>query len=104
MITLTLEEYLSAMKSQNVDMENATVQCPKCKTLQSISDLIIAGAGKNVEEAGKHFGFACIGRFDNKKGCDWSLGGLFQIHKLEVIYPDGSVGPRFIPIGVDQCL
>lgn len=104
MITLTLEEYISAIKSQDVDTLDATFKCPKCETLQSISDLIKAGAGKNKDEVLKFIGFSCIGRFDSKKGCDWTLGGLFQIHELEVIYPDGSVGPRFIPIGADQCL
>ena len=104
MITLTLEEYVSALKSQNVDMNDATVQCPKCKTLQSISDLLNSGACKNVDEAMKYFGFSCIGRYDNKKGCDWTLGGLFQFHELEILYPDGSIGPRFIPISAEQCL
>lgn len=104
MITLTLDEYVSALKSQNVDMKDATVQCPKCKTLQSISDFVNTGAIKNLDEAGKHFGSACIGRFDNKKGCDWSLGGLLQFHELEILYPDGSIGPRFIPTSAEQRL
>lgn len=104
MITVTLDEYLSMIKSQNVPMINATFQCPHCKTLQSTQDLINAGAGKTPEDIDHYIGFSCIGRFDKSKGCDWTLGGLFQIHELEIIFPDGETAPRFIPIGADQCL
>lgn len=59
-------------------------------------------------------GFACEGRLTdagpypaasdksrkaqarrNKRGCDWTLGGLFKLHELEVETPDGEVHPRF---------
>lgn len=35
----------------------------------------------------------CEGRLSNDVGCDWSLGGLFQIHKSEVV--DGE---KVIPV------
>ena len=29
------------------------------------------------------------------KPCNWTLGGLFALHKLEVVTPDGEKHPRF---------
>lgn len=104
MITLTSDEFLSAIKSQNVHRSNVTFLCPNCGTLQSANDLIKSGAGKDFTEIAPYLGFSCIGRWDNSKGCDWSLGGLFRIHELEVIDDKGKIHPYFIPIGADQCL
>lgn len=61
--------------------------CPKCKTVQTFQDLIDAGI--NEESGQGYLGFSCIGRFSAcEKGCDWSLGGLFKIHTLEIIMGD----------------
>jgi len=102
MITMTLDEFLAAIKSQNKDILDVTFQCPRCKTLQSANDLIAAGAGKNLDEVERYLAFSCIGRFDKSKGCDWTLGGVFQFHELEVIDSHGKVHPRFLP--VMQCI
>lgn len=72
---------------------NWKFKCVHCGTSQSARDFIAAGLLK--EEIESYLGFSCIGRFDNSKGCDWTLGGLFQIHTLEVIFPDSDAG---IPI------
>ncbi len=98
METMTLEEYKSAIKSQGVPIEDVTFHCPSCKKLQSARDLIRAGAGKDLDEVEKYLAFSCVGRFDSSQGCDWTLGGLFQIHELEVITPDGKHHPRFMPV------
>lgn len=100
METMTLDEYLKAIKAQDVPVKNATFECPRCKTLQSAEDLINAGAGKTLEDVESYLGFSCVGRFDENKGCDWTLGGLFQIHELEVITSDGEHHPRFKPVAV----
>ncbi len=94
----TQDEYLSAIRSQNVALGGATFQCPICGTLQSANDLIEAGAGKDLDEVEGYVGFSCIGRFDKTRGCDWTLGGLFGLHNLEVITPDGKHHPRFRPV------
>lgn len=57
--------------------------CPVCKTPQSMVDLVEVGVDKDKVQ--NYIGFSCIGRFTDTKGCDWTLGGLFQIHTLEVI-------------------
>ncbi len=98
MKTMTVDEFREALKSQGVPIEEVTFQCPRCKTLQSANDLIKAGVGKNLDEVEKFIAFSCIGRWDKTKGCDWTLGGLLQIHELEVITADGKHHPRFMPM------
>ena len=41
--------------------------------------------------------FSCEGRISGHygPGCDWSLGGLFQIHTVEVVTEDGESVPSF---------
>jgi hypothetical protein len=68
--------------------------CPNCGTIQKGIDLL--QEGMEADKALNYLGFSCIGRFNskNKKGCDWSLGGLFQIHEVE-IEMDGDTRPVF---------
>ena len=102
MKTMTLEEYEAAIKAQGVPVEDVKFQCPRCKTLQSANDLIQAGAGKNLGEVEKYLAFSCVGRWDEAVGCDWTLGGLFQMHELEVATPDGKHHPRFMPMAANE--
>jgi len=96
--TMTLEEWRAAISSQGKDRtEDVTFRCPRCGTIQSAQDLIDAGAGSNLDEVWKYLAFSCVGRWSKSKGCDWTLGGLFQLHELEVITPDGKRHPRFMP-------
>jgi hypothetical protein len=37
---------------------------------------------------------SCEGRYTKGVGCDWTLGGLFRIHTLEVVR-EGDVVPCF---------
>lgn len=67
--------------------------CPRCKTVQSGQDFL--DAGLSIEQAQKYLAFSCIGRFVSGKGCDWTLGGLLQIHTLEVLDDEGKAHPRF---------
>jgi hypothetical protein len=57
-------------------------QCVKCGHIQSGEDFKALGMEPN--EIQKYIGFSCIGRFNKKVGCDWTLGGLFTIHTAEV--------------------
>ena len=70
--------------------------------------LIEAGAGETEDDVEPFVGFSCVGRWTGKgsalgtdaprgEGCNWTLGGLFQLHKLVVITPDGERHPRFTP-------
>lgn len=62
--------------------------CPQCETPQSMLDLVEVGVSR--DKVTDYIGFSCIGRFTKDKGCDWTLGGLFHIHKLEVRTQDGQ--------------
>lgn len=101
---VTNEELHNMVLAQGVPMEHMAFKCPRCNTVQSPTSLIKAGAGKDFAAVSRYIGFICVGRFiDPKKqekykhtgaGCDWSLGGLFKIHKLEVV-EDGKSFPYF---------
>jgi len=105
MQTLTLEQYHEAMKAQGVGLRNfLAVKCPMCQTVQTAADLISAGAGADFDAVEKYLAFSCVGRFTGAgsprkkpdgKPCNWTLGGLFSCHKLEVVTPDGEKHPRF---------
>lgn len=112
MKTMTLEDFREALKSQGVKSQNDfAFICPMCQTAQTAQDLIDAGAGENFDEVEKYLGFSCIGRFTGAgsprkkpdgKPCNWTLGGLFTLHKLEVITQDGEHHPRFEPATPEQ--
>ena len=105
MKTMTIEEYHAALRAQGTnDRAELVVICPMCGTAQTGSDLIRAGAGETFDEIEKYLGFSCVGRFTGAnsprkspdgKPCNWTLGGLLQLHKLEVVAPDGEKHPRF---------
>lgn len=92
---ITLEQFHARLLEQGMPTEHLAFRCPKCGTVQSVADLILAGAGEDVAAVEKYIGFSCVGRWSRAKGCDWTLGGLFQIHKLTVVTPDGMRHPSF---------
>lgn len=95
--TISYKDFIAELKQAAAGNGITSVRfvCPHCKTPQSAKDLIEVGAGKDFDEVEKYLGFSCIGRFTNDRGCDWTLGGLFQLHELEIILEDGTVCPRF---------
>lgn len=106
MRTLTVEEFQTELKAQGVrSHEHFAFRCVMCGTIQSGRDLIEAGAGKTFDEIEKFLGFSCVGRWTKAgphkkgnppgRGCDWTLGGLFNFHDLAVTTPDGEKHPRF---------
>ncbi|MGB1270436.1 MAG: VVA0879 family protein [Endozoicomonas sp.] len=78
--------------------------CPNCKTIQCTQEIIDTGI--NEDEAQGYLGFSCIGRFDDSKGCDWTLGGLFLIHDAEILIEGGPPRPVFefaeVPGGANE--
>lgn len=102
---ISVAEFHAEIKAQGASsVENVKFVCPMCGTEQSARDLIAAGAGSTLEDVEKYLGFSCVGRFTgagsprNKpdgKPCNWTLGGLFKTHKLEVVTDDGKAHPRF---------
>lgn len=112
MKTLSIKEFRELIKAQNVDRLDMAVICPQCGTVQSSRLLIQAGAGKDFDDVRKFLGFSCVGRFTGKgsptseegkkHGCNWTLGGLFQMHQLEVVTEDGIHHPHFEPATPEQ--
>ena len=102
---ITVDTFHAELMAQDVPArEHLTFVCPMCKTPQSAQDLIEAGAGETFDDVEPFVAFACVGRWTgagsprNKpdcKPCNWTLGGLFKTHSLEVITPDGVHHPRF---------
>ena len=107
MLTVTLETFHAAIAAQGVPREHWAVRCPICGTVQSIQDLIDAGAGADYNAVRHFFAFSCVGRWTGAgqhrrgwppgRGCAWTLGGLLPIHTYEVVLPNGEVHPLFEP-------
>lgn len=95
---VSIEEFRAILKAQNVPTEQLQFICPHCQTVQSAQDFINAG----VSDWEPYIAYSCIGRFSKEKGCDWTLGGLFQIAKLFVIDDEGLKHPRFLPVNFEQ--
>jgi hypothetical protein len=104
MITIPATEYIKQLKAQQVPIDDQAFVCPLCGKVQSAVDLIKAGAGKDMDEVMKYLGYSCVGRWTNAgpprktkdgKGCNWTLGGLFKLHEIEILGQDGKRYPRF---------
>ncbi len=65
-------------------------KCVKCGHVQTWQDFI----DHKIDEPETKFFFSCLGRWVDKIGCDWTLGGLFTIHKIEVLR-NGEKHPVF---------
>lgn len=100
---ITLDEFHAELKAQGVSGRmHLAFRCPMCATIQSGADFVKAG----LPEWEKYLAFSCIGRATGAgaprkepdgKPCNWTLGGLFRTHTLEVVTPDGRAHPHFEP-------
>ncbi|WP_158809631.1 VVA0879 family protein [Beijerinckia sp. L45] len=109
---MLIDDARAALSAQGVSPRNMAAICPICGTIQSMASLVRAGAPKDKVE--DYFAFSCEGRFTgvgplpsekdrsaaakarrSQRGCDWTLGGLFSLHKLTIVYPDGKERPSF---------
>lgn len=88
MKTMTHAEWLKkAEELFGPDPKHWRFVCPSCNTIQSAMDFYDAGVAQDTIQ--RQIAFSCIGRHTKGKGCDWTLGGLLQIHTLEVIFDNG---------------
>ena len=105
---ISIEEFHKRLRAQGVkDQARLAFVCPMCGTIQTAQDLISAGAGADFKSVEKYLAFSCVGRFtgappprktkQDGRACNWTLGGLFQLHELEVIDENGDRHPRFRP-------
>lgn len=101
---ISIAEFHERLKAQGVVREDIAFKCPVCGTVQSMQTLFDVGAAQTIEGTEVFVGFSCIGRFTNAgphrkdtppgRGCDWTLGGLFKLHTVE-IDRDGYMQPCF---------
>ena len=105
---ISFAEWQAELEAQGTDgREHKAFVCPTCGTVQSMAMLRAHGVPDDKVEG--QIGFSCVGRWTDageadfkkgqprkgKVGCNWTLGGLFRLHKLEVTGPDGTVHPMF---------
>jgi hypothetical protein len=106
MRTIPIKQFLDELKAQGAENgAEAVFLCPLCGTPQNSIDLIAAGAGPDFAAVQKYIGFSCVGRWTHQKepprkpgkqvGCNWTLGGLFKLHKLTVVDDEGKERPHF---------
>lgn len=113
MKTITQAEFTSEAKRKFGDnVREWKFVCPMCGTVQSVQQLLdaVLAAGGKKDDVHGYIGFSCIGRFTGQgdagisaknrgekwdKGCNWTLGGLFRCHNLEVVMEDGHKRPTF---------
>lgn len=70
-------------------------QCVRCGHVQTGRRLMDRYA-LTASVAMSRVYFSCEGRLNGgDPGCDWSLGGLLQLHTLEVLDQDGEPVPVF---------
>lgn len=73
------------------DPRNWKFQCPHCNEVQTLQEFL----DHKIEDADTKAYFSCIGRWVEGRGCKWTLGGLFQIHKTEVFMDEFAPHPVF---------
>ncbi|MBL0928510.1 MAG: hypothetical protein IBJ15_00065 [Alphaproteobacteria bacterium] len=108
---LTVAEFMAEVERQighapasEGDHLRITFVCPMCACVQDGADFLEAGAGRDWAEIETHVGFSCIGQWKKAKPprakpdgepCDWTVGGLFKVHTLEVMDEAGIAHPMF---------
>ena len=117
---ITIPEFHADLKAQGVSArEHAAFKCCICGTVQSMASLKHAGCPDDRIE--NQIGFSCEGRWSkagpwprgdkaqeqrraqtDKRGCDWTLGGLLRIHSLEVLNEEGDAQPIFEPATAEE--
>lgn len=116
---ITLEEAQKRMQAQGQPRDHIAFVCPICSTVQSMASLKRVGVPEDKVE--DFIGFSCEGRWTSAgpwpsdkdktakakkrrmlRGCDWTLGGLFRLHNLEVVMPDGKERVNFEIATADQ--
>lgn len=104
MKTMTLDDFQAECMERFPSSLETAVKCPMCGTVQTGQDFIDAGCGHSFDDVQGILGFSCIGRYTGAPAprkkpdgnpCNWTLGGLLQLHKLEVVTPDGQSHPHF---------
>lgn len=94
MRTLTAPEWRArGSELYGPDMRDWKFRCVACGHVQSHN--LAKERNPDIGDTSSWIYFSCEGRHNPAVGCDWTLGGLFQIHELEVVKEDGQRCPCF---------
>ncbi|MGK9477881.1 VVA0879 family protein [Melioribacter sp. OK-6-Me] len=67
---MKIKEYIDLLRARHGEkIEDWKVICPICKCEQTVQDFLDAGI--DIKDVFNYFGFSCIGRFTEAKGCDY---------------------------------
>lgn len=110
---VSLADFHYELKGQGVaTRDDYAFRCPICGTVQSSRSLIAARAGNSFDEVEGYIAFSCVGRWTGAgshklgtapgRGCDWTLGGLFSLHRLAVDDGTGELRPCFEPASPEE--
>src|SRR5689334_6919969 len=85
--TMTHDEWVTRGRELfGEDKRTWRFRCVRCGNVQSHE--LVKERNPQIGDTSSWIYYACEGRHTPNVGCDWSLGGLFRIHKLEVIVGD----------------
>lgn len=84
-LQIAMDEFLLTLQDQGVPPEHYAFKCVRCGNIQSAASLF---KYMSPDKALSNVYFCCEGRFTKERGCDWTLGGLLKIHKMEVLTED----------------
>lgn len=109
---ITHDEFRARLSAQGMEREHSAFICPMCGTVQSMA--LLRSAGVPEAKVDTQIGFSCVGRWNDagpardgkpanadKPGCNWTLGGLFRLHQLEVEH-EGKSHPMFVIASKEQ--
>jgi hypothetical protein len=74
--------------------DNIAFACVACGHRQSRASVLERNKQLKADDVSCWVFMACEGRYTEGVGCDWTLGGLFKLHTLEVVHR-GDVVPCF---------
>ena len=103
MICVNLNDWEKVgMHFYGADKKDWRFKCANCGHIQSINSILSHNHTLDAKEVGKTIYCECEGRINKGYGCDWSLYGLFQCHKLIVEDTERSIEFKSFLFGNDN--
>lgn len=94
--TLTHEEWLARGEElYGPRGRDWKFRCVACGHVQSAVAVVARNPAIELLSTRDWIYFSCEGRRTASVGCDWTLGGLFTLHSLEVVDDGGVRRPAF---------
>lgn len=88
MLYVKRKDWMKIAKDAYGDKKSWQFKCVSCGHIQSIGSVL--DNNPSLKDVLDWIYQNCEGRYTKGHGCDWSLGGLFTMHLIEVVDDDGS--------------